>query len=118
MKKAETRGLIKYLNEQNELLKSQLMNTSLIHELTKVLHSCTDFEGIIKTVLLAIQEIIEFDRVILFKINKNNFCLQPGYQVGINEEEIKALSIPLGFERVERSPMPLFKPAHSGRSAR
>lgn len=98
MKKDEARDFIKYLNEQNELLKSQLMNTSLIHELTKVLHSCTDFEGIIKTVLLAIQEIIEFDRVILFKINKSNFCLQPGHQVGINEEEIKTLSIPLGFE--------------------
>lgn len=98
MKKDETREFIKHLNEQNELLKSQLMNTSLIHELTKVLHSCTDFESIIKTVLLAIQEIIEFDRVILFKIDKEKFCLLPGYQVGISEEETKPLSIPLGFE--------------------
>ncbi|HEX3019345.1 MAG TPA: PP2C family protein-serine/threonine phosphatase [Chitinispirillaceae bacterium] len=96
--KNDTNELIEHLNEQNELLKAQLMNTSLIHELTKVLHSCTDFEGIIKTVLLAIQEIIEFDRVILFKINKNNFCLQPGNQVGIKEEETKYISIPLGFE--------------------
>jgi transcriptional regulator with GAF, ATPase, and Fis domain len=72
MKKDETRELIQQLSEQNELLKSQLMNTSLIHELTKVLHSCTDFEGIIKTVLLAIQEILEFDRSSFLRSTKTN----------------------------------------------
>lgn len=98
MKNDDPRELIEHLNEQNELLKSQLMNTSLIHELTKVLHSCTDFEGITKTILLAIQEIIEFDRVILFKINKDKFCLQPGFQAGVTEEDVKNISISLGFE--------------------
>lgn len=86
------------LRVQNEVLKAQLMSTSLIHELTKVLHSCTDLEGIIKTILLAIQEILEFDRVILFEINKKDFCLQSGTSAGITEKELKSLSIPLGFE--------------------
>lgn len=94
----DPKEVVNYLNQQNELLKSQLMNTSLVHELTKVLHSCTDFNSITKTVLLAIQDIIEFDRVILFKINKESFSLQPGIQVGIDEDQIKDISISLGFE--------------------
>ncbi|NLD99986.1 MAG: GAF domain-containing protein, partial [Fibrobacter sp.] len=89
---------IEFLKSQNEMLKSQLMSTSLIHELTKVLHSCTDFESIIKTVLLAIQEILEFDRVILFEINKDKFSLQTSNFVGISSVEVNHLSIPLGFD--------------------
>jgi serine phosphatase RsbU (regulator of sigma subunit) len=87
-----------YLQEQNELLKAQLMNNSLIYELTKVMHSCTDQEGIIKTVLLGIQEIINFPRVILFEIDREYFCLKPKSWVGIKDSDIKELRIPLGFE--------------------
>ncbi|HLV30517.1 MAG TPA: SpoIIE family protein phosphatase [Chitinispirillaceae bacterium] len=89
---------IKQLKSQNDLLKKQLMSSSLIHELTKVLHSCTDLESIIKTILLAIQEIIEFDRVILFKIDQKNFRLKPDAFVGFAAMDISHLSIPLGFE--------------------
>jgi serine phosphatase RsbU (regulator of sigma subunit) len=87
-----------FLLEQNEKLKAQLMSNSMIYELTKVLHSCTDQASIIKTVLLGIQEIINFNRVILFEIDKDNFCLKPSYFVGIKETEIKNLTIPLTFE--------------------
>jgi serine phosphatase RsbU (regulator of sigma subunit) len=86
------------LRAQNEILKAQLMSTSLIHELTKVLHSCTDLESIIKTILLAIQEILEFDRVILFEIDRDEFCLRPGTSAGIPENQLKTFSVPLGFE--------------------
>lgn len=96
--KYEQKKVIEQLKQQNELLKSQLMNTSLIHELTKVLHSCTNLEGIRKTVLLAIQEIIEFDRVIFFEIDRDHFALKPESWVGINESDLQTLSIPLGFE--------------------
>jgi serine phosphatase RsbU (regulator of sigma subunit) len=89
---------IKQLKTQNEMLKDQLMSSSLIHELTKVLHSCTDLEGITKTILLAIQEIIEFDRVILYTIDKENFLLNPAHLVGLSEKDNKNFSIPLGFD--------------------
>jgi len=89
--------LIESLLQQNEALKLQLMNTSLIHELTKVLHSCTNIKDIIKTFLLAMQEIIAFDRVILFKADSENFVLYPDSSVGINEDSIRDLKIPLGF---------------------
>ena len=54
------------LTAQIEHLKSELMTNSLVHELTNVMHSCTDLDEIIKTVMLGIQEILFFDRVILF----------------------------------------------------
>ncbi|MBN1307440.1 MAG: SpoIIE family protein phosphatase, partial [Chitinispirillaceae bacterium] len=88
---------IQSLKRQNEQLKAQLLNTSLIHELTKVLHSCTDLKDIIKTLLLALQEIINFDRVILFTIDREHFRLKPNASVGIKENELSELSIPLGF---------------------
>jgi len=86
------------VQEQNEQLKAQLMSNSLTYELTKVMHSCTDQEGIIKTVLLGIQEIINFTRVILFEIDKKDFCLKPKSWVGLSDTDIKGVAIPLGFE--------------------
>ncbi|MFP4162699.1 MAG: GAF domain-containing SpoIIE family protein phosphatase [Chitinispirillaceae bacterium] len=83
---------------QNELLKSQLMNASLINELTKVLHSCTDLEGIIKTVLLSFQDLLDFERVILFRLDKKNFNLRPESWVGFNVGEVEDITISLGFE--------------------
>ncbi len=90
--------LLEQLKEQNEMLKAQLMSTSLIHEFTKVLHTCTDFTSIIKTVLLAIQEIIEFDRVILFNIDRDQFCLAPASWVGFEKLDKNGLSISVGFD--------------------
>jgi serine phosphatase RsbU (regulator of sigma subunit) len=89
---------IEGLREQNEQLKAQLMNTSLINELTRVLHSCGDLNGITKTVLLAIQEIAGFDRAILFDIDKNEFCFKPQSWVGIEHLRHEDLHIPLGFD--------------------
>ena len=56
-----------------------------------------NLQDIIKTLLLAMQEIIDFDRVILFTIDREQFRLKPDSSVGINETEMDALSIPLGF---------------------
>jgi serine phosphatase RsbU (regulator of sigma subunit) len=81
-----------------DVLKAQLMNSSLINELTKVMHSCTDLEGITKTLLLGIQEILEFDRVVLLAIDEEDFCLKPQSWVGVEESDLKQLKIPLGFE--------------------
>jgi serine phosphatase RsbU (regulator of sigma subunit) len=89
---------IDVLSKQNELLKAQLMNTSLINELTKVMHGSTDPDAIIRTVLLGIQEITEFDRVILFGIDKQRFRLRPSVWVGVDPKLLENLSIPLGFE--------------------
>jgi serine phosphatase RsbU (regulator of sigma subunit) len=87
-----------HLREQNDQLKAQLMNTSLINELTRVLHSHGDLNGIINTVLLAIQEIAEFDRAILFDIDKASFTLKPHQWVGLDALTPEEFSIPLGFE--------------------
>jgi serine phosphatase RsbU (regulator of sigma subunit) len=86
------------LRAQNELLKSQLMNTSLINELSKVMQTCTDIENITKTLLLGIQEILQFDRVILFEIDAADFSITPRSWAGIESLNPHDLRIPLGFE--------------------
>lgn len=92
------REQITRLLQQNDLLKSQLMNTSLINDLTKIMHSTTDPDNIINTILLGIQEIVEFDRIILFEIDKDNFQLRPKARVGASDSDIDHLAMPLGFE--------------------
>ncbi len=86
------------LLSQNEMLKSQLINSALLNELVKVLHSCTDLNGIVKTVLLSFQDLVDFDRAILFKVNPEKFRIEPANWVGIDGDAVKNLMVPLGFD--------------------
>lgn len=85
------------LSAQNEQLKSQLMATSLINEITKVMMSTPDLDHVFRTIILGIHETIGFDRVALLEVNKDHFCLRPKIWAGIEDEKIKNLEIPLGF---------------------
>ncbi|MBD3421221.1 MAG: SpoIIE family protein phosphatase [Chitinivibrionales bacterium] len=89
---------VRQLTEHNEMLKAQLMNTSMITELTKVMHSNTDLDGILKTLLLGMQDILGFDRAILFSIDAEHFCLRPQAWVGCDDGLVETITIPLGFE--------------------
>jgi serine phosphatase RsbU (regulator of sigma subunit) len=89
---------VKLLKQENEALKVQLMTTSLISELSKVMHTSTNAENVINTILLGIHEIAGFDRIILFEVNKDDFTLHSKYWFGISESQQVNLSIPLGFE--------------------
>jgi serine phosphatase RsbU (regulator of sigma subunit) len=86
------------LLSQNEMLKSQLISSALTNELVKVLHSCTDLDDIVKKVLLSFQDIVDFDRAILFTINADTFSLEPANWVGVGDDAVKGLSVPLGFD--------------------
>ena len=85
------------LSVQNEQLKSQLMATSLINEITKVMLASPELDSVFKTIILGIQETMGFSRVILFEIDKQNFCLKPKIWTGIEDELVKNITIPLGF---------------------
>ncbi len=89
---------IESIKAENDQLKLQLMTNSLINELVKVMNSSTDLPGITKTMLLGIVEILQFNRVILFRIDAPNFQLIPDSWVGIENIDRTSLSIPLGFE--------------------
>jgi serine phosphatase RsbU (regulator of sigma subunit) len=86
------------LQTQNEQLKAQLMNNTFVYELTKAMYSCADLDGILTKILLGIQDIINFDRVVLFEIDKDNFQIKPKSWVGFQEKEIAGFTITLGFE--------------------
>ena len=86
------------LLSQNEMLKTQLINASLINELVKVLHSCTDLEGIVKTVLLSFQDLVHFDRAILFTVKPDRFCLEPSNWVGVDDDAARRATVMMGFD--------------------
>lgn len=86
------------LAAENEQLKSQLMTTSLINELSKVLHSKSDTASVYQTLLLGIHEIAGFDRCIFFTIDKDTFCLEAKAFFNVETTPSQKWSIPLGFE--------------------
>ncbi|MGD9200611.1 MAG: PP2C family protein-serine/threonine phosphatase [Chitinispirillia bacterium] len=93
----EEKKMALFLKQQNELLKNQLFTNSLVNELTKVLHT-TNPDNIYKTIILGIKDIIGFDRIILFDLNKKEFCLTPKSWLGFKDSQLDNFVIPLGFE--------------------
>ncbi|MDR3011911.1 MAG: serine/threonine-protein phosphatase [Chitinispirillales bacterium] len=86
------------LHSQNEMLKRQLISMVMINELVKVLHSCTNLEDIMKTVLLSFQDLLSFDRAILFSLNPTKFRLEPRSWIGIDDNVVEGITVPLGFD--------------------
>ncbi|MBN1980923.1 MAG: PP2C family protein-serine/threonine phosphatase [Chitinivibrionales bacterium] len=83
---------------ENEQLKNQLMMTSLINDLVNILHAHTTTEAIYQTLLLGIEDIIGFDRIIFFSIDKEKFCLVPTIFHGVDPASCEGWTISLGFE--------------------
>jgi serine phosphatase RsbU (regulator of sigma subunit) len=82
---------------QNEQLKCQLMATSLINEITKVMLASSDLDRVFQTIIFGIQETMGFERVVYFEVDRKNFCLKPKIWTGIKDDLIKKVDIPLGF---------------------
>ncbi len=87
----------KVISDQNEQLKAQLIATSLINEITKVMLASSNLSDVFNTIILGIKETMGFSRVVYFKIDKENFCLRPKIWAGIKDEDIKDINVPLGF---------------------
>ncbi|MFP4522641.1 MAG: GAF domain-containing SpoIIE family protein phosphatase [Fibrobacterota bacterium] len=85
------------LRAQNEQLKNQLMATSLINEITKVMLASKDLESVFRTISLGIKETLEFERIIVFRVDPENSCIRPFAWEGFPDNEPESLSVPLGF---------------------
>ncbi len=84
---------------QNEALKKQLMNNSMINELMKVAHSFSNPNEMLKTILLGIKDLLSFQRIIFYTIDKENLVLKPETYIGIDSELPEEINnIPIGFE--------------------
>ncbi|OGJ92070.1 MAG: hypothetical protein A2268_05935 [Candidatus Raymondbacteria bacterium RifOxyA12_full_50_37] len=88
---------IDLLRQQNEQLKSQLMATSVITEITKVMMSTPDLASVFRTMMLGIHDTMEFERIILFKVDPEGFVLRPVTWTGIPDALVKDLAVPLSF---------------------
>jgi serine phosphatase RsbU (regulator of sigma subunit) len=85
------------VSKQNEELKSQLMATSVLGELTKVMLSTPNLEAVFKTLLLGINETLFFERIVLFQVVPDEFSLKPLHWFGIEDEKVKGLRVSLSF---------------------
>jgi len=97
MEPAPFGALQQALAAQNEQLKAQLMATSLINEITKVMLASPELDSVFKTIILGIQETLGFERVILFDIDRERFCLRPRIWTGVDDAKVNTVEIPLGF---------------------
>ncbi len=85
------------LRQQNEQLKNQLTANSLISEISKVMLASSNLQNVFKTMMLGIQETLNFGRLILFKVNSKDFCLKPLLWNGIADEMAARITVPLSF---------------------
>ncbi len=85
------------LNKQNDELKNQLMATSVLTEITKIMMSTNNLEGVFRTLLLGINETMNFERIVLFKVAADEFCLNPLQWVGFDDNVVKDIRVPLSF---------------------
>lgn len=93
----EEEKLCEAISKQNEELKNQLMATSVLTEITKVMLSTPNLESVFKTLLLGIQETMSFERIVLFQVSPDEFALKPIHWIGIEDEKVKGMRVPLGF---------------------
>jgi len=89
--------LLETLSRQTEDLKNQLMATSVLTEITKVMLSTPNLEAVFNTLLLGVHETMNFERIVLFQIVPDEFALKPIHWVGLEDEEIKGMRVPLSF---------------------
>jgi serine phosphatase RsbU (regulator of sigma subunit) len=93
----EEQELFYALNKQNEELKNQLMATSVLTEITKIMMSTPNLESVFRTLLLGINETMNYERIALFKVEPDEFILKPIDWIGLEEEEVKKVRVPLSF---------------------
>ena len=93
----DEQNIIQSVSQQNEQLKSQLMATSVLTEITKVMLATPNLEAVFKTLMLGVQETMGFERIVLFKILPEEFSLRPVQWLGLEDAAITHLRVPLGF---------------------
>jgi len=91
-------GQVDHIGLNNEQLKNQLMTTSLIDDLMKVLQTIKNINKYYERLLLGIYEIVGFDRILFFDINRHDFTLCPRLWKGIDNFQKSDFTITLGFE--------------------
>lgn len=86
-----------FLKQQNEQLKSQLNATMVLTELTKVMLWTPSLEAVFRTMMLGIRETMNFERVILFRVIPEEYCLKPIQWMNVADPEVRDMRIPLSF---------------------
>ena len=93
----EEQQIFEALSKQNEELKSQLMATSVLGEITKVMLSTPNLEAVFRTLILGINETLFFERIVLFQVVPDEFALKPIHWFGFEDEAVKHVRVSLSF---------------------
>ncbi|MFH0920276.1 MAG: hypothetical protein V1913_07920, partial [Fibrobacterota bacterium] len=93
----DEQDILQTLSQQNEQLKAQLMATSVLTEITKVMLATPNLEAVFKTLMLGVNSTMGFERMVLFKIQPEEFALKPVQWMGMDDIAVTHVRVPLGF---------------------
>ncbi len=88
---------VEELENSNALLRHELLSNSLINNLAELMYSADDVDEILNIILFSLPEIVSFQRVIFFTIDRKNFSLKPAKSTGFTEQKLEDIVVSLGF---------------------
>lgn len=82
---------------REELLRKQLLNFSIAHEMSNVIGSARHIQGVCQSLGLGLRDMMNFPNSAVFTIDSPNFCLTPLYSTGIPLDKLQAAQYGLSF---------------------
>ncbi len=83
--------------QKNEQLTRELMTNTLVNEVTRVMLSSRTLKDAINSYFLGITEISGLNKIVLFEIDSEDFCLKPMESMELEKPELQKLDLPLDF---------------------
>lgn len=83
--------------KREELLRKQLLNFSIAHEMSNVIGSARDIQGVCQSLSLGLRDMMDFKKSAIFKIHPQNFQLAPFFSQGTDSNDFNKLSPGLSF---------------------
>lgn len=74
-----------------EILSQELVLSSLVHEVTRVIHSAATLDQALGAFLLGIQELTGVQNMVLFELREGQFELFPAYSLGLSQDALAEL---------------------------
>jgi serine phosphatase RsbU (regulator of sigma subunit) len=85
------------LEENNRALADQVMEASIVSNITELLNSANSDSELLTTLLYSLHEMDLFKRIVFLKVDKKTLKLIPTASEGIDESDLSTLSFPLTF---------------------
>jgi serine phosphatase RsbU (regulator of sigma subunit) len=88
---------ISSLKEKNRILSDQVMEASIVGNITELLNSASTTKDLLSTLIYSLNEMDIFEKIVYLEVDKKRLELIPTASHGISEEKLKSICFPISF---------------------